>query len=174
MRLKLDLDGILVSFKIFNNIPYDGECWNEHWCSVDLSISNMNGLNYHFENQTILMLGEIKTLVEHIESFLDKKYKNDFRFEFEEHFFYFLFHVVRDKLTQPNYLMAIDSNRFEEEYMEWRIIFWNGYPTDNFISIKLERENLQIFSKYLKFVLGEIKHSSKAIQNLIVNDYLTD
>lgn len=51
--------------------------------------------------------------------------------------------------------------------MEWKISFWHEGLTDNYLSVTLDRTDIECFLLYLRLVMGEVQESSPEIKALM-------
>ena len=51
--------------------------------------------------------------------------------------------------------------------MEWKISFWYDGLTDNYLSVALDRTDMECFLLYLRLVMGEVQESSPEIKALM-------
>jgi hypothetical protein len=58
--------------------------------------------------------------------------------------------------------------------LEWRILFWNGYPIASFISVVFDRENIEYLRTYLQFVMGDLAVNSPPVKLLRQKGILLD
>ena len=58
--------------------------------------------------------------------------------------------------------------------MEWTVTFWNEGLTDNYLSVTLDREDMNVLLVYLKYVIGKLKKTDHEVEELVRQDYLTD
>ena len=71
MRLKIDLNGIVLRLKIKGYIPSTHEDWDSQWCNVDFSFFSGNWLDYHCENDEVLLSCEVEILADSISKLLN-------------------------------------------------------------------------------------------------------
>ena len=58
--------------------------------------------------------------------------------------------------------------------MEWTVTFWNEGLTDNYLSVTLDREDMNVLLVYLKYVIGKLNKAGHEVEELVRQDYLTD
>ncbi len=154
MRLKLDLGGIMLHLKIKGCRPTDGENCNYKWCTVDFAVSSGDWLNYHFEDNEVLLSDELESLTEGIEKLLHNE----------------LHECVELECAEPNFRFI-----FHPDFMEWTAAVWSGGRlTDHYLSMRFQRDDLEILLLYLFYVTGKRRASDREIVALVNRDYLTD
>ena len=142
MWLNLNVNGIKVQLRIKGYKLSNKECWDCQWCNCDFSFSSGDWLNYHKEDDEVLLSCEIEMLESTLSMLLNDEIKEDKEIDFIEPDF--VFHIYpKDNLE--NYASDI--------YVEWKIYFWNGGLTENYIAITLDRAEIIILRDYLSSVI---------------------
>ena len=73
MWFEIDASGIRVKLQIKGYKPTDKDNWDSEWCKCDCSFSSGNWLNYHIENDEVLLSAEVETLEKAFTKLLDNK-----------------------------------------------------------------------------------------------------
>ena len=76
-------------------------------------------------------------------------------------------HPGRDKDFDGEYNDKIKENEIIDIGVEVKIYFWYGSPTENYISVLLEREKIEKLYNYMRLVTFEASKDDFEIQKLI-------
>ena len=174
MRLKIDLNGIMLRLKIKGYTPSTHDDWDSQWCDVDFSFSSGNWLDYHRENDEVLLSCEVETLADSIEKLLDDQIDKVTEISCIEPDFNFILHPKRDLREDPKYTYVRKGYEIADIYMEWTVTFWNERLTDNYLSVTLDRGDMNVLLVYLKYVIGKLNKADHEVEELVRQDYLTD
>lgn len=174
MRLKIDLNGIMLCLKIRGYTPSTQDDWDSQWCNVDFSFSSGNWLDYHRENDEVLLSCEVETLADSIEKLLNDQIDKVTEISCIEPDFNFILHPKRDLREDPKYTYVREGYEIADIYMEWTVTFWNEGLTDNYLSVTLDREDMKVLLAYLKYVIGKFAARDPEISDLIQRDFLSD
>ena len=174
MRLKIDLNGIMLRLKIKGYTPSTRDDWDSQWCNVDFSFSSGNWLDYHRENDEVLLSCEVETLADSIEKLLNDQIDKVTEISCIEPDFNFILHPKRDLREDPKYTYVREGYEIADIYMEWTVTFWNEGLTDNYLSVTLDREDMKVLLAYLKYVIGKFAARDPEISDLIQRDFLSD
>lgn len=174
MKLTIDLHGILLQLKIKGYVPSTHDDWISQWCDVDFSFSSGSWLDYHRENDEVLLSCEVETLAESIEELLNDQLEDVTEISCIEPDFHFMLHPKRDLREDPKYTYVCEGYEIADIYMEWTVTFWNEGLTDNYLSVRLDREDMHVLLVYLKYVIGKLKKNNQEVEELVRQDYLTD
>lgn len=174
MRLKIDLNGIVLRLKIKGYIPSTHEDWDSQWCNVDFSFFSGNWLDYHCENDEVLLSCEVEILADSISKLLNDELSEITEISCIEPDFKFILHPKRDLRVDPKYIYVREGCEIADIYMELTITFWNEGLTDNYLSVTLDREDMSILLVYLNYIIGKSKANSREVENLIQSGFLAD
>lgn len=174
MRLRMDLDGIILQLKIKEYRPADGNDWDDKWCKVDFSFSSGDWLNYHKENDEVLLSCEVEEIAGLLRELLDNKLTEPREKSCIEPDFHFVLHPIYNLRDDPQYVYVRKGYELVDISLKWVVSFWNGGLTDNYLSVTLNRNDIEILLTYFRYILGEISEDSQEISNLINQGYLTD
>ena len=105
----------------------EDEEWDSEWCRCDFLFASGDWLNYHKENDEVLLCIE-----------------PDFVFEL---------YPQMDLREDPKYTYVQPGYEIQDIYVEWKIYFWHGGLTDNYLTITLGREDIARLRDYLKLVI---------------------
>lgn len=174
MRLKIDLNGIMLRLQIVDYTPSTQEDWDSQWCDVDFSFSSGDWLDYHRENDEVLLSCEVETLAKNIAKLLNDELNEVAEISCIEPDFNFILHPKRDLREDPKYTYIREGYEIADIYMEWTVTFWNEGLTDNYLSVTLDREDMKILLVYLNYVVGKYSADAQEVEDLIRRDFLTD
>lgn len=169
---KIDLNGIVAQIRINSYQKSTHENWDSQWCDVGFSFSSGEWLNYNRDHDAILLSCEVEELADKIQKLL-----NDELTEIEEVIciepdFKFILQPKKDLRENPRYAYVRDGYEFQDVYMEWKIFFWNEGLTDNYLSLTIDRTDLQYLLNYLLLVKGNLKKDSDEIIAMINSGFL--
>lgn len=172
MRLKMDLCGIELQFKVYGYEPSVHEKWDDQWCRCDFSLSSGNWLNYRKVLDEVLLSCEVENIADNLQKLLNDNLTEKTEISFIEPDFQMTLCPKRDLRDDPKYLYVQPGHEIADIHMDWRVYFWSDGLTDNFLSVTLGREDIQILATYLQYVIGKLDASSQEIQDLIAKDFL--
>ena len=142
MSLSFNVDGINIYLKINNYKPSDKDHWDSLWCNCDFMFTSDNWLNYHKENDEILLCSEIEELESTLTMLLNSEINEDREISFIEPDF--VFNISPIKNIQ-NLVLDIMT--------EWKVYFWHDGLTANYLSITLNRDEIQNLRDYLSYII---------------------
>ena len=142
MPLNFNIDGINVYLKINNYRHSNKENWDSLWCNCDFMFNSGDWLNYHRENNEIILCSEIEELESTFTMLLNGE-------------------IVEDKeitLLEPDFVFQLypqkaSSNIISDILVDWRVYFWHGELTANYLSVTLDREEIIMLRDYLSNVI---------------------
>lgn len=165
MWFKLDLDGIDMILRIKGYERYSKEPYQ--WCDTDFSFVNDSWLNYYADNAEVLLPSEIDWLANSLDDLLAGKLKKvNFLDCLEPNYRFILYpkKEFRDN-HEPEYLKSI--REIEDVYMNLKIYFWNGYLSENNLSLVFYRKNIEYLRNYLFLITGKYKSDDQCILEMI-------
>ena len=163
MYFKMDLDGILVQIRITGYKPYSKEDWDEKWCKTDFSFVSDPWLDYHKEGDEVFLSCEVRQLADLFERLLNDKLNEVTEFNCMEPDFSFILTPKRDLRSDPNVTYLPKGYEIEDICAEWRISFWHNGLTENYLSVSLDRADIENFKNYLNLVSGKASKTDPAI-----------
>lgn len=172
MQLKMDLCGIELQFKIHGYVPSVHEKWDDQWCRCDFSLTSGNWLNYRKVLDEVLLSCEVENIADNLQKLLNDNLAEKTEISFIEPDFQMTLCPKRDLRDDPKYLYVQPGYEIADIYMDWRVYFWSEGLTDNFLSVTLGREDIEILLTYLQYVMRRFNASSPEIQDLIAKDFL--
>ncbi len=174
MRLKLDLNGIVVQIKINEYVPSNRKMWDDQWCYVDYSLTSGSWLNYVKKSDSVWLSCEVEELAKSLHKLLNDEIPERKIVDFIEPDFEFTLQPKRDLRQDPQYSYVAEGHEWADIYADWTVKFWNDGLTDNFLSVTLGREDIEVLAIYLDLVIGKISANSTEVQQLIASGLLSD
>ena len=174
MWLKLDLDGINFQLKITNYTQHEDRSeYPEDWCNVSMKYQSGEWLDYVVDRQQLLLSDEVDDLQSALSRFLNDEFMNAEVLGFAEPDIKFILYPKRDVRDDPNLLyISPEANPIQDILMDLRVSFWNGGLTANYLSLCMDREDIEMLHKYLMLVTEKIDVDSEDIQKMISGGYL--
>jgi hypothetical protein len=154
MWFECDISGIKVKLQINGYKPTNEDNWDNNWCKCDFSFSSGVWLNYHKENDEVLLSSEVKYLAEAFTELLDNKLSEEKEITCMEPDFIFKLFPQTDLRNNPKYLYIRPGCEIQDIYIEWKIYFWNEGLTDNYLTITLDRKEIACLRDYLSLVIN--------------------
>lgn len=155
MCLEIDVSGIKIKLKINGYKLTDKENWDIKWCRCDFLFSSGNWLNYHKENDEVLLCSEIDELVEALTELLDNKISEIKEISCVEPDFVFKLYPETDLRDDSKYTYIQPGYNIQDIYLEWKIYFWDKGLTDNYLTITFNRDEIACLRDYLVLVKNQ-------------------
>ena len=171
MWFHLDLDGIEFHFRISQYKKSIQEIWDEQWCKIDLTLQSGNWLNYEISSD-ILLSCEVEELRNKLLELLSNKIHSQEELEFIEPDLSFILHPQKDLTLSPKYSYVAPGHEIADIDADIRIHLWNGGLTANYISLCLDREDIEALCYYLDLVTKQIKLDHPNIKKMLDNDII--
>lgn len=172
MRLKLDACGIEINLQIHGYAPSIHAKWDEQWCRVDFSFTSEGWLNYHKKMDEVLLCCEVERLAEMLQKQLQGGLKEITQIDFIEPDFRMILSPERDLRNDPKYLYIQKGYEIQDIYTEWRVYFWNEGLTDNYLTVTLVREDIEMLLTYLLYVTRKLNDHSPEVTDLANQGFL--
>lgn len=167
MWLMLDLDGIVLRLQIRDYVKVAADDWDSTWCKTDFSFVSEPWLNYHKEDDEVFLAREIDELKEALQALMNNQLTEVTEFVCIEPDFSFVLNPQQDVRLNPRVLYVRSGFEMVDIDVEWKIAFWHDGLTANYLSVFLDRDNIESLLSYLRLIMGEIKESDPKIQQLI-------
>lgn len=168
MKLLLDIDGIKVSLRIARYQPCSTADWDDKWCKVDFAFQSGDWLNYHKENDELFLSYEVQELADGFSDLLNNRLKERIAYSCTEPDFLFILHPAKDVPCQSGPNGSPGGTVHIDILMDWRISFWDKSGlTSNYLSITLDRKDIERLSHYFNLVIGRETKSDPQIRQLI-------
>lgn len=152
MWFELDASGIKIKLRIKGYRPSTKKNWDSTWCSCDFLFSSGDWLNYHREDDAILLSCEVEELEEALTKLLNGELVTEKEVStLEPDFRFFLHPVLKEKQTmngQPWY-------DIEGMYLEWKVYFWDDGLTDNHLTIVLDKQEIVQLREYFRKIMNK-------------------
>lgn len=168
MWLKLNLDGIVLSFRVKRYIKTDNSNWDTTWCRVDFCLESESWLKYEIRNDEILLASEVDSLIGMLKNLLSDHQTEQIEYECIEPDFSFVFNPKKDLSLDPNYEYVSPKHRFVDIDLQWKVFFWNDGLTDNYISVTLDRTEIEYLLVYLKVIAGDLSEENDDIVKQLI------
>lgn len=152
MWFEIDASGIKIKLQINGYKPTNKENWDSEWCRCDFLFTSGDWLNYHKENDEVLLCSEIDELAETLTELLDNKILEEREILCIEPDFIFKLYPETDLRDNPQYTYIQPGYEIQDIYLEWRIYFWYEGLTDNYLTITFDRDKIESFRDYLVLV----------------------
>ena len=152
MELCLDLDGMIIYLQIIDYHAHtQGNFISDNWCNCKLRILSDSWLDYNRQGE-LLLSHEVDELREEFHNLLNGNLHSIKEIGFTEPDFEFTLFPVEDMRENPAVLYCTPGCEFTDISVDWKIHFWNGGLTANYLSLTLNRKNLILFTDYLSAV----------------------
>lgn len=149
MWLELDASEIEIKLQINGYVPSTKDNWDSQWCRCDYLFSSGDWLNYHKEDDEVLLSCEVEELEECLTKLIDNEMSEIKEIACIEPDFVFVLHPQSDRREDPKYTYVQPGYEIEDIYLEWKIFFWNGGLTDNHLVVMLGRDEIISVRDYL-------------------------
>ena len=167
MWLKLNLSGIRLSMQIRNYRRTSEEDWLSVWCKTDFSFVADKWLNYCEDDSEVFLAREIEDLAKSLDDLLNDRLTAPTEFNCIEPDFNFILNPKKDLRLDPKVLYVRPGCEIVDIDMKWKISFWHDGLTANYLSVTLNRTDIESLLLYLRLVMGEVRESSPEIKALI-------
>jgi len=154
MWFEIDANGISVRLQINGYEPASEHNWHKQWCKCNFSFSSGDWLDYHSENDEILLSAEVEGLEKALTELLDNNLSETKEIKFAEPDFVFKLHPQTDLRNNPNHIYICPGYEIQDIYLEWKVYFYDNGPKNNHLVIILTRNELVVFRDYLAQVIN--------------------
>lgn len=111
--------------------------------------------NIHKENDEVLLASEVDELEEKLSKLLDNKLTEIEEMVCIEPDFIFKLYPQTDLREDPKYTYIQPGYEIQDIYLEWKIFFWHGGLTDNYLTITLDRNEIESLRDYLAAIIKQ-------------------
>ena len=174
MWLKLDLSGINLSMQIRNYRKVPEDDWDSTWCKTDFAFVSEEWLNYRKDNDEVFLAREIEDLAKSLDDLLNDRLNASTEFNCIEPDFNFILNPKKDLRLDPKVLYVRPGCEIVDIDMEWKISFWHDGLTANYLSVTLDRTDIESLLLYLRLVMGEVKENAPEIKALMSKGIISD
>lgn len=152
--LKLRVDGgIDLHFRVRGSHKLNQRSGDD-WCLIDLAVKSYQ-LNYGLYDDEALEVFDVLWLEETLEAAL--KGEDDDHIHYEPIEPYMIFDIYpRRKFGNKTF-----------PFMEWKIILWNGAPSESSITLGIYDEEMRLLLLYLKYARGAYREGNQEIQKML-------
>lgn len=88
--------------------------------------------------------------------------------------FNFVLNPKKDLRLDPKVLYVRPGCEIVDIDMEWKISFWHDGLTANYLSVTLDRTDIESLLLYLRLVMGEVKENAPEIKALMSKGIMSD
>ena len=155
MHFYKDISGIDVYLNIKGYSPSTKDDWDCNWCKCDFMFKSGEWLNYHKEDDEVLLSSEVENLKEYLTKLLNGELFEVYEFECMEPDFIFILYPETDKRNDPKYVYIQPGFEIEDIHMEWKVYFWSDGLTDNFLTVTLNRSDIIELRDYLSSIISK-------------------
>ena len=152
MWFEVNASGINIKLQVSGYRPTNKDNWDSEWCKCDFSFSSDDWLNYHKENDEVLLACEVEQLAEAFTKLLDNELTEDVEISCIEPDFVFKLVPQKDLRNDPKYVYVRPGCEIQDIYLEWKVYFWDEGLTDNYLTVTLDREDIAKLRDYLAFI----------------------
>ena len=147
-----DIDGIQVELTLWDYLPEKWDDFDVHWCKCNFSFCADPWLDYHRENEEIILRCEVTKLEELLTQLLDHQITESFEYELIEPDFSFFFYSSRDAQKNiPTYAL-----------LEWRVHFWEDGMTANYLAVTLGDDDITALRDYFREIIRSVPSPENA------------
>ena len=173
MWLKLNLDGIKLYLKITGYKESTNSNWTDEWCGVELNVQSGNWLSYS-QSGELLLACEIEEILSLFKDLIEDKITETKEVEFIEPDFKFVLNPKKDLRDDPRYTYVKPGHEIVDIDAEFRVFFWDGGLTANYLSLRMDREDITAFITYLNVITKRINKADDSVQLLLNNGILLE
>lgn len=152
MWFEIDASGINIKLQINGYRPTNKDNWDSEWCRCDFLFSSGDWLNYHKENDEVLLASEVDELEEKLSKLLDNKLTESEEMVCIEPDFIFKLYPQTDLRENPEYTYVQPRYEIQDIYLEWKVFFWCDGLTDNHLVVTLGRDEIKSMRDYLSII----------------------
>lgn len=153
MEFRRDICGVTAYLKIKGYTKSTKDEWDCQWCNCDFAFMSGDWLNYHKEDDEVLLSCEVEELAEKLTKLLEDELTENTEIICIEPDFIFKLYPKRDFRKDPNVTHVQKGYEIADIYMEWEIFFWNEGLTDNRLTLTFGREEIEALRNYLLEVI---------------------
>lgn len=169
MWLRLDLEGIITELCIRKYVKQEKQNGfaSDYWCDVGFSFSFPPLINYTKSHDEILLSDEVDALAKALNDLLNDKLTERVTLEFCEPDFCFELMPKEDLRNNPRLLYIRPGHEIADICAEWKVFFWNGALTANYLTVTLDRADIMALRNYLFLVIGKYNTDTPEIAEMI-------
>ncbi len=149
MVFERDFNGIQVMLRIDNYQAPSKHDFGDVWCDCGYSFRFGDIIHYYKDHDELLMPEEIDELAAVLSKLLDGAVTEPCEFPMTEPDFVFWLYPEKNLRNDSKYTYIAPGCEIQDIYVAWRIFFWNGGLTKNFLTITLNRADITAFRDFL-------------------------
>lgn len=153
MEFRRDICGVTAYLKIKGYTKSTKDEWDCQWCNCDFAFKSGDWLNYHKEDDEVLLSCEVEELTDKLTKLLEDELTENTEIICIEPDFIFKLYPKRDLRKDPNVTHVQKGYEIADIYMEWEIFFGNEGLTDNRLTLTFGREEIEALRNYLVEVI---------------------
>ena len=173
MWLKLNLDGTILYFNVRGYRKSTDSNWTDEWCSVEINVRSGNWLSYS-QSGELLLACEVEEILSLFKDLIEDKITESKEVEFIEPDFKFILNPKKDLRDDPRYTYVKPGHEIVDIDAEFRVFFWDGGLTANYLSLRMDREDITAFITYLSVITKQINKADDSVQSLIKDGNLLE
>ena len=147
--------------------------WADEWCGVELNVQSESWLNYS-QSGELLLACEVEEILSLFEDLAEDRFSEPRELEFIEPDFKFMLNPKKDLRQDPQYVYVQPGHEIVDIDAEFKVTFWNGGLTANYLSLCMDREDILAFTMYLKVITNKISKTDESVQALLKKGILLE
>ena len=156
MLFERNLDGIDVILRIDNYQSPSNHDYGDWWCDCGFSFrmgKMAEIIDYRKDHDELLMPEEVDELANVLTNLLDGKITQPMEFTITEPDFQFILYPIKDLRTDSKYTYMAPGYEYQDIFVEWRVYFWNGWLTNNFLTLTLYRDDIVALRDFFESIM---------------------
>ena len=157
MVFERNLNGIDVILRIDDYESPFKHSFGEWWCDCGFSFrmgKPAEIINYRKDHDELFTPEEVDGLADALTNLLDGKINEPQEYQMVEPDFVFMLYPIKDLRTDSKYSYVAPGYEFKDIYVEWRVFFWDGGITENYLTLTMYRDDIIAFRDFLESVRG--------------------
>ena len=157
MVFERNLNGIDVVLRIDDYESPFKHSFGERWCDCGFSFrmgKPAEIINYRKDHDELFTPEEVDGLADALTNLLDGKINEPQEYQMVEPDFVFMLYPIKDLRTDSKYSYVAPGYEFKDIYVEWRVFFWDGGITENYLMLTMYRDDIIAFRDFLESVRG--------------------
>lgn len=153
MFFRIDIDGIDIQLRIKGYSASKKQSRDSQWCNCDFVFRSSDWLNYHKEDNEVLLSCEVEELESELTNLLNGELNDIKEICCIEPDFVFTLYPKRDLRKDSKYVYIQPGSEIADIFMEWKVYFWHEGLTDNFLTITFDRNDIICLRDYLTSII---------------------
>lgn len=155
MGFELDVSGVKIELEISGYKLTNKKNQFLKWCICGFRFSSENWLNYHKENDEILLCCELDELIDALTDLIDNEIQEVKEISFIEPDFVFELYPKVESKDKSQHFFIKPGFEIRDIYLEWKVYILNKGFTANYLTITLWRDNIINLRDYLVSVKND-------------------